>query len=202
MFTTKGEPLELRNVTSCVMVWASSGLKAPCIGIARDDEFNGAREVRVGFSGYVQRRRDVCFVQDLAAAAVDVTPPLPTYLDTFCETHKSAAEEDELMSSSISLGIPTITSIPLPINALSTPGSASNSFTFPILLSLRRSTTVSGDRRWLDIVPQFTPIPDSATIDATDKQRRSTGILGLPDIFRLALGLKMLGERIFSLMAR
>lgn len=98
-----------------------------------------------------------------------LTPPLNMYLVTFWETQESAAEEEEEMSASISLGIPTMTSIPLPMSALSTSGSASNSFTFRIWLSLRRSTTVGGDSLCRVMVPQFTPIADSAGAAASSR---------------------------------
>lgn len=92
-------------------------------------------------------------------------PPLPTYLETLWATQRSEAAVEELIGCKRSLGIPIITSIPVPIRALSEPGSASNNLTFLMLLSFRRSTTVVGDNLWEEMVPQFTPIPvDSATL--------------------------------------
>ena len=52
--------------------------------------------------------------------------------------------------------------MPLPIRALSIAGSASKSFTFEILLSIKRLTTVEGFNLCEDSVPQFTPMADSA----------------------------------------
>lgn len=63
--------------------------------------------------------------------------------------------------ASNSLGIPTITSMPLPLSARRASGSASNSFTFPILFSFIRSTTTLGGSLWEDTVPQLTPTAES-----------------------------------------
>lgn len=102
-----------------------------------------------------------------------LTPPLTKYLETFWLTHKSAATEEELNRGNMSLEIPIITSIPLPISALNSVESASKSFTFCILLCLKRSTTLGGASLWDDRVPQFTPMPAS-TIGAVKKLQRIT----------------------------
>lgn len=51
--------------------------------------------------------------------------------------------------------------MPLPMRALKTSESASKSFTFEILLSLSRSTTVVGFSLWEEMVPQLNPMADS-----------------------------------------
>lgn len=89
------------------------------------------------------------------------TPPLTMYLDTFWPTHWSEAAMEDAKAANKSLGIPTITSMPLPLRAQRTSGSASNSFTFPILFSLMRSTTTEGGSLWEDSVPQLTPMAES-----------------------------------------
>lgn len=88
-------------------------------------------------------------------------PPLTRYLETFWRTHKSEAAVEEESVANISFGIPTITWIPLRIKATNASGSASKSFTFCILLSFNRSTTVDGFNLWEETDPQFTPIADS-----------------------------------------
>ena len=78
------------------------------------------------------------------------TPPRPTYRDTFCETQASAAPCDPAMLASSPLVTPTMTCMPLPASARSTPGSASKSLTLLIRFARIRSTTTPGGARWDD----------------------------------------------------
>lgn len=88
-------------------------------------------------------------------------PPLSMNLDTFRLTHWSQAAGEDPNTPNSSLGIPTITSMPLPMSARRMSGSASKSFTFPTLFSFRRSTTTGGGSLWEDRVPQLIPIAES-----------------------------------------
>lgn len=66
-------------------------------------------------------------------------PALPMKREIFWRTKRS-----ELKVESISLGMPIMTWIPVPMRARSASGFASKSFTLVILFALRRSTTVDG----------------------------------------------------------
>lgn len=72
-------------------------------------------------------------------------------------THLSAAFLDEFKLLSISLGIPTVTSIRDLERESRTWGLASESLTLVMSLDCRSSTTLGGGRGWEDEVPQFTP---------------------------------------------
>lgn len=87
-----------------------------------------------------------------------LTLSVEMWVETFLATHFSAAFRLEARVASISLGIPTMTSIPDLPKALRVSYSASKSFTFWIPFSLSIRTTMSGGSGCDACVPQLAPI--------------------------------------------
>lgn len=85
------------------------------------------------------------------------TPYFEMKVDTFCITHCSATVTLLASGAKNSFGIPSMTWIPDLPSALSTHGSASNSFTLSKPLSLSSRTTISGGSGCDARVPQLTP---------------------------------------------
>lgn len=99
-------------------------------------------------------------------------------------TQLSAAFNEALRLRSMEFGMPTVTRILEPDRDWRTSGSASNSFTLPMLLALSSSTTFCGGRGCDAAVPQLTPMHSTLEGRARSSRREIEREMGVGVRFR------------------